>query len=187
MAFYLSTAQKGINSPFESLIQSASSRYGVPVSLIKGIISSESSWNPSAASSSSYGLMQLNATYFHNADGSPIYDPAQNIDVGTSVIAAQLQRRPSVELALAAYNAGTSRSDADLSSRIAGNVNGVGSYVSNVLAYRDWYIANDGGGTEGPPPPDGNGTTPDWGTDADIKLIAGIVVGLLLVFALVRR
>lgn len=188
MAFYLSVAQRGINSPYESLIQSASARYGVPVALIKGIISAESSWNPTAASSSSYGLMQLNATYFHNADGSPILDPAQNIDIGTSVIGQQLARRPSTELALAAYNAGTSRSDADLQNRIAGNVLGVGSYVSNVLAYRDWFAANDGGGGgEVPPPGDGNGTGTVDITDADIKLIAGITVAVLLVFALLRR
>ena len=50
MSFYLSVAQKGISSPWESLILSASARYGVPVALIKGIISAESAWNPGAAS-----------------------------------------------------------------------------------------------------------------------------------------
>lgn len=183
MAFYLSVAQKGVNSPWEGIIQSASSRYGVPTALIKGIISAESSWNPGAASSSSYGLMQLNATYFHNADGSPILDPARNIDVGTSVIAEQLGRRPSVELALAGYNAGTGRSDADLQMRIAGNILGVGAYVSNVLAYRDWFVANDiGGGGDS-----GDGDPGEWPSDADIKMIAGIVVFGMLAFALLRR
>ena len=179
MSFYLSVAQKGINSPFESLIQSASARYGVPVALIKGIISAESGWNPNAASSSSYGLMQLNATYFHNSDGSPILDPAQNIDQGVSVISDQLSRRPSVELALAGYNAGTGRSDSDLQARISGNVLGVGSYVQNVLTYRDWFIAQEDGGIE---------PAPDWGEDdADLKLIAGIVIFGMLAFALMRR
>lgn len=181
MSFSATVAQRGINSPFESLIQSASARYGVPVALIKGIISAESGWNPNAASSSSYGLMQLNSAYFHNSDGSPILDPELNVDRGTSVIADQLSRRPSVELALAAYNAGTGRSDDDLSARIANNTLGVGSYVSNVLAYRDWFISQEGGGSE--PPPD---TGVEIG-DADIKLIAGITVFGLLVWSLLRR
>jgi soluble lytic murein transglycosylase-like protein len=185
MSFYLSVAQKGINSPWESFIQSASSRYGVPVSLIKGIISAESGWNPNISSSSSHGLMQLNSTYFHNPDGSPIFDPETNINIGTSLIGEQLSRRPSVELALAGYNAGTSRSDSDLAARIAANTNGVGSYISNVLAYRDWFIQQEEGGGDG----DGRITpTPPWGEDeADLKLIAGIVVCGLLAFALLRR
>jgi len=179
MSFYLSVAQKGINSPFESLIQSASARYGVPVALIKGIISAESGWNPNISSSSSHGLMQLNSTYFHNSDGSPIFDPAQNIDIGTSLIGEQLNRRPSVELALAAYNAGTGRSDGDLANRIAGNINGVGAYVSNVLTYRDWFAAQEQGGIE---------PVPDWGEDdADLRLIAGVVVFGMLAFVLLRR
>ena len=180
MSFSTAVAQRGINSPYENLIQSASARYGVPVALIKGIISAESGWNPSAASSSSYGLMQLNATYFHNPDGSPILDPAQNIDTGTSLIASQLQRRSTVDLALAAYNAGTGRSDDDLANRIAGNINGVGAYVSNVLTYRDWFVANDSG--DYVPPDDGV----DIG-DTDIKLIAGITVFALLVWSMLRR
>ena len=135
---------------------------------------------PSAASSSSYGLMQLNATYFKNPDGTPILDPEKNIDTGTAVIAEQLARRPSVELALAGYNAGTGRSDSDLQNRIAGNVNGVGAYVSSVLTYRDWFIAQEEGGGIEP--------APDWGEDdADLKLVASIVVFGMLAFVLLRR
>jgi soluble lytic murein transglycosylase-like protein len=182
VSFYLSVAQKGINSPWEELIQSASARYGVPVALIKGIISAESGWNPNISSSSSHGLMQLNSTYFHNPDGSPIFDPARNIDIGVELIGQQLQRRPSVELALAAYNAGTGRSDADLSNRIAGNINGVGVYVSNVLTYRDWYAANDGGGGVEPQPPGDVDIS-----SSDIQLIAGIVIFGMLAWVLLRR
>jgi hypothetical protein len=124
--------------------------------------------------------MQLNSTYFHNPDGSPIFDPARNIEIGTSVIAEQLGRRPSTDLALAAYNAGTGRSDGDLQNRIAGNVNGVGAYVSSVLTYRDWFIAQEEGGGIEP--------SPDWGEDdADLKLVASIVVFGMLAFVLLRR
>lgn len=186
MSFSTAVAQRGINSPFEGFIQAASMKYGVPGALIKGIISAESGWNPGAASSSSYGLMQLNSTYFHNSDGSPILDPAQNIDVGTSVIGSQLQRRPSDGLALAAYNAGTGRSDGDLQNRIVNNTLGVGSYVSSVLAYRDWFTANEGG-SSWPPSGDPGDPAPDWGTDADIKMIAGLVVGAMILFVLFRR
>lgn len=178
--FYLSVAQKGINSPFEGIILAASVEFGVPVSLIKGIISKESAWNPNAASSSSYGLMQLNAVYFHDASGNPILDPGANIETGTSVIASQLQQRAGDEaLALAGYNAGTSRTNEDLAARIAQNVNGVGEYVADVLQYRDWFLANDpasggGGGASG------NGS-PSVGDGGGITSDAALMVGLLLV------
>jgi soluble lytic murein transglycosylase-like protein len=196
--FYLSTAQKGIDSPFDGIILAASQRYGVDVALIKGIISKESAWNPSAHSTSSHGLMQLNATYFHNPDGSPIYDPAQNIDIGTQTIAQQLARRPTMELALAGYNAGTSRSDADLAQRIAANTNGVGSYVNDVLEYYGWFWQNDplvAGTGPGPDPlplppdgvPPGNTDQPSPVTPNQLLLILGITALGLLVVGLLRR
>ena len=184
MSFYESVARKGLNSVYDPLIIQAAQQYGVEVALIKGIISKESSWNPTVASSSSYGLMQLNAAYFHNPDGSPILDPASNIEIGTSLISSQIQKRASIEVALAGYNAGTSRSDEDLQTRISQNVLGVGSYVQDVLAYRQWFLANDpaSGGTS--PPSDGGIVEI---TDSDIKWIAGVVVLVGIFWVLMRR
>lgn len=152
MAFQLAVARLGMNSPFESLVLGAAQRYGVDVALLKGIISQESSWNPNARhvddpadpEAVSYGLMQLVHKYFKNPDGTPITDPARNIDVGSSVIAEQLRKRGgNVELAVAGYNAGTSRTDADLSQRLAANTLGVANHVASVLTYRDWFREND--------------------------------------------
>ena len=173
MSFYLSVAQKGINSPFESLIQSASARYGVSTSLIKAIISQESQWKPDAVNLSdpSYGLMQLNFNYFKTSSGQPILDPEENINRGTAYLAEQTNRfGPEESAIISSYNAGHP---------ISGNLS---NYVQPVLQYRDWFVANDNGQTQ--PPED----TPDWGTDdADLKLVAGIVIFGMLAFALWRR
>lgn len=140
--FSVAVAQRGINSQWDPLILEAALRYVVDPALIKAIISAESSWVPSAASSSSVGLMQINYAA-HGVSREQAMDPNWNVPYGTSVIAGQLQRRPSIDLALAGYNAGTSRSDADLAQRIANNTLGVGNYVATVLDYYQWFITND--------------------------------------------
>lgn len=156
--FSVAAAQRGINSMWNDLILYAAQTYMVDPALIKAIISAESAWVPTAASSSSVGLMQINYQA-HGVARETALDPAWNITYGTSVLANQLQRRPSIDLALAAYNAGTSRSDADLAQRIAANTNGVGNYVQTVLDFYQWFINNDplaipggGGGTPEPFP-----------------------------------
>lgn len=152
-------AQRGLGSPYEDLVLYAAQTYGVTVALVKAIIAAESSWVSTAASDSSVGLMQINYTA-HAVSRQQALDPAWNVTYGTSVIAAQLARRPSVDLALAAYNAGTSRSDSDLANRIAANTLGVGNYVQTVLEFYAWYLTNDpasaapGGGGAVEPFPD---------------------------------
>lgn len=135
-------AQRGIDSVYNPLIMSAAQQYVVDPALIKAIISAESAWDPNAASTSSVGLMQINYVA-HGVSRDQAMDPNWNVPYGTRVIAEQLQRRPSIDLALAGYNAGTSRSDADLRTRLTNNTNGVGNYVQTVLDYYAWYITND--------------------------------------------
>ena len=141
--FFTATAQLGLGTPYETAIAIASASTGVPVSLIKGVIAKESSWNPNAASSSSVGLMQINVAAW-GVTAEQARDPEWSIAEGSRILAYQLARRNhDVALALAGYNAGTSRTDADLAARIAGNVNGVQSYVADVLTYQAWYAATD--------------------------------------------
>lgn len=141
--FYASTAQLGIGTPYETVIAVASASTGIPVSLIKAVIAKESSWNPGARSSSSVGLMQINVAAWGVTPEQAV-DPEWSIAQGSRILADQLARRDGdVALALAGYNAGTSRTDADLLARIAGNVNGVQSYVADVLAYQSWYASTD--------------------------------------------
>lgn len=140
--FSAAVAQRGIGSQWDALILSAAQQYVVDPALIKAIISAESAWVPSAASSSSVGLMQINYAA-HGVARDQALDPNWNVPYGTRVIAEQLQRRPSIDLALAGYNAGTSRSDTDLRTRLTNNTNGVGNYVQTVLEYYAWFITND--------------------------------------------
>lgn len=107
----------GSIAPFEaendlqSIISRASLDYGVPESLIKAVIQTESSFNPQAVSSAgAKGLMQLMDGTARGLGVSDPFDPAQNIDGGTRYLSYQLNRfGGEVMTALAAYNAGPGR------------------------------------------------------------------------------
>lgn len=110
---------------FDSLISAASTKYGVPESLIKAVIDTESSFNPHAVSSAgAKGLMQLMDATAQGLGVSDPFDPAENIDAGVRYLSYQLKRFGGQEnMALAAYNAGPSKverlgisSDAELMS-----------------------------------------------------------------------
>lgn len=145
MGFSESVARRGIDSPWEGLLTSLSLSSGVPLPLIQGVIAAESGWTPDAINRTgtvpSYGLMQITESW---APRETLLNPEENLRLGVWILSDQLARRPTWELALAGYNAGTSRSNSDLQNRLDNNTLGVRSYVQTVLAYASWYTPMEG-------------------------------------------
>ncbi|MFC9710365.1 lytic transglycosylase domain-containing protein [Paenibacillus sp. NPDC056933] len=137
-----------VPTDFESLIASASAKYGVPESLIKAVIDTESGFDPNVVSSAgAKGLMQLMDGTAAGLGVSNAYDPAQNIDGGTKYLSLQLQRfGGEVKMALAAYNAGPGRvsslgvsSDAELMSVLNRLPSETQAYISKVEKAQSKY------------------------------------------------
>lgn len=128
--------------PYQDIITRAAQAYGVPESLIKGIITAESAGNPNAQSGAgAKGLMQLMDGTARDMGVQNPFDPEQNIMGGTRYIQKMLSMFDGNErVALAAYNAGP------------GNVkkyDGIPpfsetqAYVRNVMRYTDQYRGSD--------------------------------------------
>jgi soluble lytic murein transglycosylase-like protein len=102
------TLQPVPSDRLENIVREAAERHQVDPALVKAVISTESGWNPHAVSrKGAMGLMQLiPGTAQRYGVGNP-YDPAQNIEGGTTYLKALLDRyNGDVDKTLAAYNAG---------------------------------------------------------------------------------
>ncbi|WP_440111127.1 lytic transglycosylase domain-containing protein [Paenibacillus sp. QZ-Y1] len=142
-------SEASVPTDFESLIATASAKYGVPESLIKAVIDTESNFNPNVVSSAgAKGLMQLMDGTAAGLGVSNAYDPAQNIDAGTKYLSLQLQRfGGEVKMALAAYNAGPGRvsrlgvsSDSELMSVLNRLPSETQAYISKVEKAQSKYM-----------------------------------------------
>jgi soluble lytic murein transglycosylase-like protein len=100
-------AQDATIVPYGAIIDKVSAEQGVNVKLVRALIQVESAYHERARSpKGAMGLMQLMpATARQYALADP-YDPASNIEAGIKHLKGLLQRLPTVEFALAAYNAG---------------------------------------------------------------------------------
>lgn len=132
----------GSTSAFDELIAAAGNKYGVSTSLIKGVVQSESSFDPNAVSSAgAKGLMQLMDATAQGLGVTNSFDPAQNIDGGTRFLSYLLRKYDgSAPVALAAYNAGPGRldqlgisSEQDLSDKYGNLPQETQNYIRKVL------------------------------------------------------
>ncbi|HWG58857.1 MAG TPA: lytic transglycosylase domain-containing protein [Candidatus Acidoferrales bacterium] len=98
----------------DRIVREAAERHDLDPALVKAVISTESGWNPQAVSrKGAVGLMQLvPATAQRYGAGNP-FDPAQNVEAGTTYLRSLLDRyNGDLTKSLAAYNAGEHAVDA---------------------------------------------------------------------------
>jgi soluble lytic murein transglycosylase-like protein len=96
------------NSSFDSIIQKASSKYGVDANLVKAVIQNESAYDPTAVSSAgALGLMQLMPSTAASLGVENPLDPTENVEGGVKLLRELLnQFDGNITNTLAAYNAG---------------------------------------------------------------------------------
>lgn len=144
----LATDASGSTSAYDGLIRAAAARYGIDPALIKGVIQTESSFNPTAGSSAgAKGLMQLMDSTAAGLGVEDSFDPAQNIDGGSRYLSYLLRKYDGSEMtALAAYNAGPGRvdriglrTDEDVAARLSELPAETQAYIGKVLSARSGW------------------------------------------------
>jgi hypothetical protein len=93
-------------TPFADLFAAAGARYNLNPNVLAAVARAESGFRPDAVSSAgALGLMQIMPGTARGLGVNPL-DPAQAVDGAARLLSGNLQRFGSLELALAAYNAG---------------------------------------------------------------------------------
>lgn len=123
---------------YSEYVSKYAEKYNVEENLIYAIIKAESNFNPDAVSSSSAkGLMQLMYSTAKeiankndiNLTEDNILEPEINIELGTIYISNLLERYKCLEIALAAYNAGSGNVDKWIQN---GTIKSDGSDIENI-------------------------------------------------------
>ena len=137
-------ASIGAPAGLAPLFEAATARYGLPSGLLQAVAKAESGFNPNAVSrAGAQGLMQLMPGTARGLGVDPL-DPAQAIDGAGRLLSDLLGQFGSVDLALAAYNAGPG------AVRRHGGIPPFAetrAYVPRVLATYQQLTANRNGGT----------------------------------------
>lgn len=93
-------------TPYADLFVAAGQKYGLDPKLLAAVAKQESGFNPNAVSSAgAQGLMQFMPATARAFGINPL-DPAQAVDGAARYLSEQVRAFGSIELALAAYNAG---------------------------------------------------------------------------------
>lgn len=123
---------------YSEYVSKYSQEYGVDENLIYALIKAESNFDANAVSNkNAQGLMQLmysTAKDVAKKSGielteENILDPETNINIGTKYIATLLEKYECVEVALAAYNAGSGNVDKWIAN---GTIKADGSDIENI-------------------------------------------------------
>ncbi len=94
------------SSSFEDLFQQIGDQYGISPKLLSSVAQAESGMNPQAVSKAgAQGLMQLMPATASGLNVDP-FSPPEAIDGAARLLSSYMEKYGSVELALAAYNAG---------------------------------------------------------------------------------
>ena len=93
-----------------ALIHKYSRRYSLDPDLVEAVLAVESNYNPRALSKKgAEGLMQIMPETQKDLGLQTPFDPEANIEAGVRYLKKMIDTQPSLELALAAYNAGPGR------------------------------------------------------------------------------
>jgi soluble lytic murein transglycosylase-like protein len=97
-----------IDQRLDRIVRDAAARHDLDPALVKAVISTESGWNPQAVShKGAVGLMQLIPGTAQRFGVNNSFDPAQNVEGGTTYLKSLLDRyNGDLSKSLAAYNAG---------------------------------------------------------------------------------
>jgi soluble lytic murein transglycosylase-like protein len=97
----------GAGPDWQRIIRGAGRRHGVDEALLTAVIRVESNFNPNAVSRrGALGAMQIMPETGRALGLENFFDPEANVDAGARYLAGMLRMFPSLELSLAAYNAG---------------------------------------------------------------------------------
>ncbi len=101
---------QSLSSSFDEIVEECAKKYGLSAAFIRKLIEVESGGNPKAVSpKGAMGLMQLMPETCEDLGILDPFDIRQNIEGGVRYFRGLLDHFGSVELALAAYNAGPGR------------------------------------------------------------------------------
>ena len=93
--------------PYADLFNAAGAKYGVSPKLLAAVAKVESGYNPNAVSKvGARGLMQIMPGTAAGLGVGNAFDPAQAVDGAAKLLSANLKEFGSLDLAVAAYNAG---------------------------------------------------------------------------------